>query len=145
MVLRTSSASPTTLVSTSGFEIVSYLRARYYDPATAQFLSRDPMVATTRSPYGYVAGNPLNQSDPWGLFATTGGENSSPDDPWFSWSQAIQDSYIRARGQLQGLQDAQVQLQEHPDNLFNSNRQVTLIILASSEPSKALYPVRLTT
>jgi RHS repeat-associated protein len=43
-----------------------YLRARYYDPTTAQFLTRDPMVDTTRSPYGYVAGNPLNATDPSG-------------------------------------------------------------------------------
>lgn len=43
-----------------------YLRARYYDPTTAQFLTRDPMVATTRSPYGYVGGNPLNGIDPSG-------------------------------------------------------------------------------
>ncbi|MGH7687578.1 MAG: RHS repeat-associated core domain-containing protein [Candidatus Dormibacteria bacterium] len=44
-----------------------YLRARYYDPSTAQFLSRDPAVALTRSPYGYVDGNPLNSTDPSGL------------------------------------------------------------------------------
>lgn len=31
-----------------------------------QFLSRDPAVATTRSPYGYVGGNPLNATDPSG-------------------------------------------------------------------------------
>jgi RHS repeat-associated protein len=46
-----------------------YLRARYYDPITAQFLSRDPAVGTTRSPYGYVSGNPLNALDPTGEFA----------------------------------------------------------------------------
>ena len=44
-----------------------YLVARYYDPVTGQFLSRDPMVASTRSPYGYVSGNPLNRLDPHGL------------------------------------------------------------------------------
>jgi len=43
-----------------------YLRARYYDPATAQFLTVDPRVATTLSPYGYLAGNPLNGTDPSG-------------------------------------------------------------------------------
>lgn len=31
------------------------------------FLSRDPAVAVTRSPYGYVDGNPLNEADPSGL------------------------------------------------------------------------------
>lgn len=40
--------------------------ARYYDPATAQFLTVDQDVATTLSPYGYVAGNPLNGADPSG-------------------------------------------------------------------------------
>ena len=44
-----------------------YLRARYYDPATGQFLSRDPAVATTREPYAFVGENPLNATDPSGL------------------------------------------------------------------------------
>jgi RHS repeat-associated protein len=46
---------------------LQYLQARYYDPATAQFLTVDPDVATTLSPYGYVQENPLNSSDPGGL------------------------------------------------------------------------------
>ncbi|MEW6155761.1 MAG: RHS repeat-associated core domain-containing protein, partial [Actinomycetota bacterium] len=45
-----------------------YLRARYYDPATGQFLTRDPLVDLTREPYSYVRGNPLNATDPLGLF-----------------------------------------------------------------------------
>lgn len=45
-----------------------YLRARFYDPATAQFVSADPAVALTRSAYGYVNDNPLNGYDPTGLF-----------------------------------------------------------------------------
>jgi RHS repeat-associated protein len=45
----------------------SYLRARYYDPATAQFLSRDPLDALTRDAYGYAAGDPVNFVDPSGL------------------------------------------------------------------------------
>lgn len=43
-------------------------------PPTGQFLTRDPEVATTLSPYGYVGGNPLNASDPRGECGT-----SSPD------------------------------------------------------------------
>ena len=43
-----------------------YLRARDYDPATAQFLTVDPLVDTTRQPYAYVADNPLTQTDPSG-------------------------------------------------------------------------------
>jgi RHS repeat-associated protein len=44
-----------------------YLRARIYDPATAQFLSVDPLAAVTRAPYTDVADNPLNGGDPSGL------------------------------------------------------------------------------
>ena len=45
-----------------------YLRARYYDSITAQFVSRDPALSITRQPYGYVMGNPLNGADPSGLY-----------------------------------------------------------------------------
>jgi RHS repeat-associated protein len=48
------------------------LRARLYDPTTGQFLSRDPINALTRSAYGYVYGNPLNATDPSGLYCVTG-------------------------------------------------------------------------
>jgi RHS repeat-associated protein len=44
-----------------------YLRARYYDPKTAQFISVDPALSTTGSPYSYVAGDPLSATDPSGL------------------------------------------------------------------------------
>jgi RHS repeat-associated protein len=44
-----------------------YLINRYYDPATAQFLSVDPAVDVTQQPYAYVGDNPLNQTDPSGL------------------------------------------------------------------------------
>ena len=44
-----------------------YLRARYYDPTTAQFLTIDPLVNQTRLPYGYTPGNPLQLVDPLGL------------------------------------------------------------------------------
>jgi len=43
-----------------------YLRARAYDPATAQFLTTDPLVRLTRAPYAYAADNPVNYGDPTG-------------------------------------------------------------------------------
>ncbi len=44
-----------------------YLRNRVYDPATAQFLSVDPLEMVTRAPYNYAEDNPVNHSDPTGL------------------------------------------------------------------------------
>ena len=44
-----------------------YLRARVYDPATAQFLTVDPLVAATHEPYVYVGDDPLTYKDRSGL------------------------------------------------------------------------------
>jgi RHS repeat-associated protein len=44
-----------------------YMRARVYDPATAQFLSSDPLKAITGESYAYAGSNPLSASDPTGL------------------------------------------------------------------------------
>jgi RHS repeat-associated protein len=46
--------------SASGLQ---YLRARFYDPATGQFLTRDPLEALTRQPYAYAANDPVNLVD----------------------------------------------------------------------------------
>jgi RHS repeat-associated protein len=54
-----------------------YLRARYYDPATSQFLTVDPKFSTTLAAYSYAGDDPVNAFDPLGL------------DWWnpFSWSK----------------------------------------------------------
>ncbi|MEA2221504.1 MAG: hypothetical protein QOJ35_4130, partial [Solirubrobacteraceae bacterium] len=44
-----------------------YMRARWYDPATGQFLTRDPLEAITGSAYGYANADPINLVDPSGL------------------------------------------------------------------------------
>ena len=46
-----------------------YLRARYYDPATATFLTRDALEPITGTPYAYVNNSPLNYTDPSGEIA----------------------------------------------------------------------------
>lgn len=40
-----------------------YLRARYYDPATGQFLTKDPVEGGSCTPYDYVCGDPVNALD----------------------------------------------------------------------------------
>lgn len=51
-----------------------YLQARYYDPATARFISRDPDSSDEDDPitmngYSYANGNPVMMTDPDGYFA----------------------------------------------------------------------------
>jgi RHS repeat-associated protein len=55
-----------------------YLRNRYYDPQTAQFITADPLGNLTHSPYNYVANDPLNGTDPMGLWPS-----------WADWSNFI--------------------------------------------------------
>jgi RHS repeat-associated protein len=50
-----------------------YLRARYYNPDTGRFLSRDPEAGIALDPkslhkYLYAGGDPVNASDPTGRF-----------------------------------------------------------------------------
>ncbi|HVW80966.1 MAG TPA: RHS repeat-associated core domain-containing protein [Mycobacteriales bacterium] len=45
-----------------------YLRARYYNPVTGQFITRDPAETTTGQPYQYANDDPLAFTDPSGLF-----------------------------------------------------------------------------
>ncbi|HEX7297382.1 MAG TPA: RHS repeat-associated core domain-containing protein [Solirubrobacteraceae bacterium] len=46
-----------------------YMRARYYDPSTAQFLSRDVLEDLTLQPYAYAGDDPVNAVDPTGLLS----------------------------------------------------------------------------
>lgn len=43
-----------------------YLRARWYDPVSANFLTRDPIEHTTGQPYSYANDNPIDYTDPTG-------------------------------------------------------------------------------
>jgi RHS repeat-associated protein len=76
--------------SASGLQ---YMRARFYDPATGQFLSRDPIFPLTRTPYLYAYGNPLTFVDPNGLGPCILGfiacdESDDPCDPLISGPMA---------------------------------------------------------
>lgn len=43
------------------------LRARWYEPETASFISVDPALSSTGEAYSYASGNPLKFTDPLGL------------------------------------------------------------------------------
>jgi RHS repeat-associated protein len=49
-----------------------YMRARYLDSVTGQFISRDPLREETESPFEYAGGNPAANIDPSGLACILG-------------------------------------------------------------------------
>ncbi|HET9867255.1 MAG TPA: RHS repeat-associated core domain-containing protein, partial [Nitrospira sp.] len=57
---------------------LQYLRARFYDPDTAQFLTRDPVTALTRAPYEYASDNPVRYTDPSGMVCLERGSFGLP-------------------------------------------------------------------
>ncbi len=48
---------------------LEYLRARYYDPTTGEFLTSDPAVSQTHEPYQYAANAPATFADPTGAIS----------------------------------------------------------------------------
>lgn len=81
---------------------LSRLGARLYDPVIGRFLSRDPLInprsAASANPYAFANNDPVNGSDPSGLFtANEGEEKPSDDDSCFicgdldGWKDALDD------------------------------------------------------
>lgn len=59
-----------------------YLRARYYDPATGRFITKDPIKGklsnpSSQNPYQYAYNNPINLSDPSGEMVGGGCVNAN--------------------------------------------------------------------
>jgi RHS repeat-associated protein len=73
-----------------------YLVNRYYDPGTGQFLSEDPAVSQTGQPYAYAGGNPVNATDPNGLWELALPSNQNPN----SSEAAFESEYV---GPILGL------------------------------------------
>jgi hypothetical protein len=53
------------------------LVGRYYDPATDQFMSVDPLVMVTGQPFAFTGDDPINETDPLGL-VIPGGPGGCP-------------------------------------------------------------------
>ena len=69
---------------TDGDTGLQYLRARYMDPETGVFFSREPMAVVPPwlgSHFGYASGNPATATDPTGLDP----ERWGPDENWWWW------------------------------------------------------------
>jgi RHS repeat-associated protein len=68
--VRSSTGSQDNVFTFTGEQIddstgLEYLRTRYYDSETGSFISRDLLATPNR--FSYVAGDPVNLIDPWGL------------------------------------------------------------------------------
>ncbi len=74
---------------------LNYLNNRYQDPTTGIFLSVDPLVGKTGTPYLYANGNPTTLSDPTGLAACD-------DDGNCPWSDGVtrQEQLARLEAEL---------------------------------------------
>lgn len=69
-------ATPSSTTDSNPFQFVGqytdtitgliYMRARWYDPATAQFITADPALSTTDETYVYGGDDPTNVTDPTG-------------------------------------------------------------------------------
>ncbi len=117
-----------------------YLLNRYYDPTTEAFVTVDPAVALTQTPYAYVGDDPLDGTDPSGRSAT------SLIDPMASYipggSVSTPNVYGLCFGSLSplltpigGVAQAGVGIEAlNPAQLSNYNRYVTKL------PSKAGTP-----
>jgi RHS repeat-associated protein len=71
-----------------------YMRARYYDSASARFLSRDPLGRTDPraiNPYQFAYERPVEGADPTGL-------ESVYDDPDTSWSWKLPERHLFVPG-----------------------------------------------
>ena len=73
---------------------LTYLRARWYRPEDARFLSPDPIIPDYRNPqsinrFAYVRGNPTNWIDPTGLNGVEAGNlEYSCRCGWIDWTHA---------------------------------------------------------
>ena len=67
-----------------------YYGARYYDPRISIFVSVDPLVEQTMTPYQYVHNNPINLIDPTGMSADGWGKK---DNTWEYDAEITADNY----------------------------------------------------
>jgi RHS repeat-associated protein len=84
-----------------------YLRARTYDPTTAQFLTVDPTLAATNEPYAYSGDNPLNSSDITGKrrihrpnFPVSGSGVVGLPETYAWWNYGLSGGYFAYGGQI---------------------------------------------
>jgi RHS repeat-associated protein len=80
-----------------------YMRNRYYDPATGQFTQTDPIgIAGGLNTYGFAAGDPVGNWDPfgtcaWGIGPDAAFERCSGMEPQDEWAESSSCRYLGCR------------------------------------------------
>jgi RHS repeat-associated protein len=110
-----------------------YLRNRVYDPATAQFLTVDPLATITRTPYNYAGANPINNIDPTGLSSTSEGLGENGVPCFFPFcglppaaEEALQHGIEKGEHGVEGIWNAITEREEPTDegeSVFRENRE----------------------
>ncbi len=80
-----------------------YLRARYYDPTTAQFLTPDPLYGITGDRYGYAGNDPVNGEDPSGLCKKHKGVWGAIRDTACAGGEVVTDAATHAANAMSGV------------------------------------------
>ncbi|GAA4160700.1 hypothetical protein GCM10022217_25140 [Chryseobacterium ginsenosidimutans] len=99
-----------------------YYGARYYDPQRSFWLSVDPLVEITMSPYAYTWNDPVNYTDPTGRIGDPGGTN--PDSIWhkLTWSKAHRNAERYANTMRYGSNDVSMYKHNYGDWSRKFNR-----------------------
>lgn len=108
-----------------------YMRARTYDPVTAQFLTVDPAVQASGETYAYAGANPVNATDPKGLTVRGGCVNASGAIPFIQGNASIcvvrdghgQYSALLTAGWIMGQNSEGVGFQATPDGISSRLQQ----------------------
>jgi RHS repeat-associated protein len=91
-----------------------YLINRYYDPATGIFVSVDPDVGQTQTPYAYADGNPVSLADPAGANTATWPESGHPctNNP-FKWCDMVVRIWVTVNGVKKDEYKLRIDIEPH--------------------------------
>ncbi len=68
LLVRSKPTTVSGVLSSADHPVSSNMRARWYDTQSGVFTSVDPAVSSTNQPYQFANGDPVNNSDPSGMY-----------------------------------------------------------------------------
>jgi RHS repeat-associated protein len=98
-----------------------YLDTRYYDPATASFLTPDALASITGQPYEYGLEDPLNWLDPSGLAACA--PNQNDDGCWDG--EALPPGYSTSSSNSRSRQVGSTRINRQRSKLLSQTRHLS--------------------